>query len=251
METISCITPTGDRPLAIFLQCRWMKQQSVQPTQWIIVDDGIAPSCGAGNYLIPSYAQYIRREPKADDPKHTLGANVRESLPRITGSKILIIEDDEYYAPTYIEEMSKRLNEHELVGIGRSRYYNLPHSRYFRDTNFWHASLAQTAFRSSFLEKIKHLFDDEIYIDVRIWETENNSRFNFSGKERKTDKGNGIIFDDGEDNPLYVGIKGLPGRPGMGIGHTHCQSFAYDEGRNQLKKWIPDNYESYLGFIGK
>ena len=33
------------------------------------------------------------------------------------GDKIIIIEDDDYYAPTYIEEMSTRLVHHEVVGI--------------------------------------------------------------------------------------------------------------------------------------
>jgi len=248
-ETVTCITPTGDRPLAFSLCKKWLANQTVPATQWIIVDDG-KTSLQEQGVSFPSYAEYVRREPRSDDPKHTLGRNIKEAMPRIVGSKILIIEDDEYYAPTYIEEMCNRLNNHGIVGIGKSRYYNIPNASYMRDNNMWHASLAQTAFRRDIFDSCRYLFDDEIYIDVRIWETENYSRFRFDGKERVTDRGSGIIFDDGDDRPIYCGIKGLPGRPGMGIGHQHSAGFYPDPERQMLKKWIPDNYDAYLRLMG-
>ncbi len=245
-EKITLITPTGDRPLAFDLSVKWITQQTQRIDQWVIVDDGKNPM---PNGNLRGF-DYVRRDPLPDDPLHTLGRNIQAALPFVTGTKILMIEDDEYYAPTYIEEMSRRLDQYQIVGIGRARYYNLQYQKWYRDENFWHASLAQTGFRVEFFDRIKHLFDDEIYIDVRIWETENLSRFSFVGKERITDRGNGIVFDDGDDNPLYCGIKGLPGRKGMGIGHTDFAGLHPDSGNQMLKKWIPEDYKEYLKLIG-
>jgi hypothetical protein len=247
-EKITLITPTGDRPLAFGLCCDWIFHQTKQPDQWIVVDDG--REIMDAYYRGAKWMNYVRRDPRPDDPAHTLGRNIQAALPFVTGTKILMIEDDEYYAPTYIEEMARRLDQYQIVGIGRARYYNLQYQKWYRDENFWHASLAQTGFKVEFFDRIKHLFDDEIYIDVRIWETENLSRFSFGGKERVTDRGNGIVFDDGDDNPLYCGIKGLPGRKGMGIGHTDFPGLHPDPGNQMLKKWIPKDHEEYIKLIG-
>ncbi|GAH51904.1 unnamed protein product, partial [marine sediment metagenome] len=194
METLTLITPTGDRPLAFALCQNWIRKQTLQPDQWIVVDDGKVP--------LKSYVpmQYVRREPQPDDPKHTLILNLKTAMPLIKGDKIMIIEDDEYYAPEYIEEMALRLSQHEVVGIGKSKYYHLPLGSYFRIGNMTHASLAQTAFRSSFLPEFKELLrKSNVYLDFNIWKKANEG-------------GCGFIFVDSDKNPLYLGIKSLPGR---------------------------------------
>jgi hypothetical protein len=110
--------------------------QTRKPDQWIVVDDGNiphAPACAC---------DYIRRQPQPDDPRHTMIINMKAAIPHITGDFVLIMEDDEYYAPRYIEEMAKRLQEFEIVGIGRSKYYHVPARRCLRHDNLGHASLA-------------------------------------------------------------------------------------------------------------
>src|SRR5687768_6841694 len=44
LPVITVITPTADRPAAWPLAERWMARQTVQPDQWIVADDGIAPA---------------------------------------------------------------------------------------------------------------------------------------------------------------------------------------------------------------
>ena len=237
-ELITLITPTGDRPLAFALCQSWMRKQTTQSYQWIVVDDGKIP--------MKPYAlmNYIRREPQADDPQCTLILNLMTALPLIKGNKIMIIEDDEYYAPKYVAEMATRLNQHEVVGIGNTKYYHLFSRRHYRHGNIDNASLAQTVFRDSFLLEFKEILNTNIgvaRIDKRIWEKTR-------GDDRK------FIFIDDDNDSLYVGIKGLPGRPGI-IGHDpksspyHRRHSRTDISHKVLAQWIPEDYGIYVDII--
>jgi len=228
---ITAITPTGDRPLAFRLCQQWMANQTRRPDQWIVVDDGKVP-------LTPTHAMtYIRREPQPDDPQHTLNLNLMAALPLITGDKILIIEDDEYYAPGYVEEMARRLDQAEVVGICRSKYYHVPTGGYSTIGNTTHASLAETAFQASFLPEIKEILSgsSDPYVDMRIWQK--------AGPR-------GSVFVD-NDKPLYLGIKGLPGRGGIGQGHNPAiyGNRKDPADRAVLKKWVPGDDQVYLDIV--
>ncbi len=235
---ISVITPTGDRPLAFGLLRRWMEAQARRPDQWIIVDDGQEPM-RPGDW--PDWATYLRREPQPDDPMHTLSANLARALPWITGEKIVVCEDDEYYAPGYIEEMARRLDQAEVVGVCENRYYHLPTGGYCTHSNRTHASLAQTAFRaSSFAAEFADLLraESEDFLDIRLW-------------RRIEGTGRGLLFTDHE-RPLYVGIKGLPGRPGIGIGHDGTRYVTYDTpDRAELRRLIGADAEIYAAIAGE
>jgi len=226
---ITAVTPTGDRPLAFALCRRWMKHQVLKADQWVVVDDGIKPLTKTKSF------DYIRREPKKSDPQFTLIENLKCALPHIKGDKILIMEDDEYYSPYYIQVMSKHLSRHEVVGIGNSKYYHLPSGGNFTIGNMRHASLAETGFRRSFLPKFKGLLSQgNVYIDTLLWRA-----------------ANGFIFTDSDKNPLYLGIKGLPGRRGIGRGHdlSLYKKYPPDTSRLKLKKWVPEDYRIYMDII--
>lgn len=234
METLTLITPTGDRPLAFALCQNWVRKQTLQPDQWIVVDDGKIP--------IEPYVsmEYMRREPQPSDPQFTLLLNLKTALPLIKGDKIIIIEDDEYYAPKYVATMVTKLDGHEIVGIGNSKYYHLFSGGYFIVNNTTHASFAEMAFRSSFLPEFQKYLSGDLYLDKKIW--------------KNIDRKRGFIFfDDG--NPLYVGMKGMPGRHGIGgghdINHKIYQHNTHDISRNILKQWIPDidNYNIYMDIV--
>lgn len=238
MEGVTLITPTGDRHLAFVLCQKWMKNQTLQPDQWIVIDDGKKP-------LKPTVQMdYVRREPQSNDPKYTLIENLKVAVPRIKYNKIIIIEDDEYYAPKYVETIAGKLNTHEIVGIGNSKYYHLPSGGNFMIGNGRHASLAQTAFRRSFLPEFKELLKiSNDFLDMQLW-------------KRVKGSGRGFIFFDGII-PLYVGIKGLPGRPGIGVGHNpdskFYRQFSRDTSRKILKQWIynKDDYNTYMNIINE
>jgi hypothetical protein len=207
-----------------------MKHQTVKPDQWIVVDDGKIP-------LTPTYAmQYVRREPRPEDPNNTMVLNMRTALPLITGDKVLIIEDDEYYAPGYVAALSSQLDQHEVAGIGMSRYYHLPSGGNFIIGNMHHASLAQTGFRKSFIPRVRKILDmDKSYVDFYIWD---------QARQMNT----GGIFTDAA-NPLYVGMKGLPGRAGIGRGHDPRIYRFQDPDRKVIRQWAPRDYQVYLDVI--
>jgi hypothetical protein len=183
---ITVITPTGDRPLAFALCQKWMAAQTRQPDQWIVIDDGKVPA-------VPTMPmQYIRREPKKSDPKFTLGVNLKKALPLVTGDRIMIFEDDDYYAPQYIETMNRMLMEHVIAGITNAKYYHLPTGGYYQNHNTKHASFAQTAFRSSILPAVKEIVDEcqTPFIDIDLW-----AKFGEQGK----------LFAD-TDRPLFTSM---------------------------------------------
>jgi hypothetical protein len=223
-----------------------MKNQTLRPKQWIVVDDGKIPMDVS---ILPSFAKYIRREPL--ESGNTMIQNMREGLKYVEGKKIIIWEDDEYYASRYIEVMSKKLDEYELVGIGRSKYYYLPGSTYHIHSNMGHASLAQTAFRDTFLPEVLSVLSGNVFLDTRIWNIVNEGFVNLKEtglKERVSKDKRALLFDDGADC-LYVGMKGLPGRAGAGSGHKGIGD--YDPERKKLKELIPvlEDYNTYCNIF--
>ena len=255
---ITAITPTGDRKLAFLLCQKWMMQQTVPIDQWIVVDDGVAPQP-----QILRTMQYVRRGPgpsmrrahwqtskmlQSKTPKTgwvSIYENLRAAADLVEGDKILFIEDDEYYAPNYVEEMAKRLDEHELVGIKHSRYYHLPTGGYRMFLSQAHASLAQTAFRSSFLPTFKEFMGMDHcaeFLDVRLWTQVRSIRAQTIGKLKTNCRGH-LFFDE---TPLYVGMKGMPGRAGYGVGHKPHTYVTHDKDRNLLRQWIPQDHGIYL-----
>jgi predicted SAM-dependent methyltransferase len=253
--SVTVITLTGDRPDAFALCRRWMENQTVPPDQWIVIDDGKDPLS-----VIPAQAgiqnvDYIRRVPLPTDPKHTMIINMKEAVKHVTGDVILIMEDDEYYAPKYIETMLSKLEKFGVVGIGRSKYYHLPSGKYLKDCNMDNASLAQVGFRKSFLPEFTELLAGDQYVDMRIWKHVGDTKtLRWNDTDRSPDRkinGRGYIFDDGE-NHLYVGMKGLPGRAGICWGHkgehTHYKLQDTPD-RKILKSWVGDDAGYYLQVI--
>lgn len=219
---LTLITPTGERPDAFALCERWMARQTYrQPYQWIVVDDGSVPTpvtCGQ---------QYIRRSPQRG---HTLTANLRAALPQANGRKVLIIEDDEYYAPDYLERMSSWLNDDALVGAGYARYYWPRLARYREFPGHAHASLCRTGFRREMIGTVTECCQtSDPTIDLRLWSrVEGRRHF--------------------PDRPLVIGMKQMPGRKSGGGDPSSGRD---DSGLATLRHWVGDDVESYRRFLPK
>jgi hypothetical protein len=224
---ITAITPTGDRPLALALCQRWVSQQTRPPDQWLVIDDGVYP---AEPYVS---MEYVRRERRPEDPPLTLIANLRAALPLIRGDMIVILEDDEYYAPGYLAAFAAQLTSHEVVGIRCSKYYHLPTGRWANIGNHKHASLAQTGFRSSFLPSFAKALAGDTYLDIRLWRAIGSR---------------GFLFGD-ERGSLYLGIKGLPGRPGIGMGHNPKMYRCTDPHRSILRQYTGADSQIYFDIL--
>jgi hypothetical protein len=231
-DRVTAITPTGDRLLAFRMCQKWMEQQVRRPDQWIVVDDGKVAMRN-----VPEWATYVRREPKQSDPQHTLNTNLQTAIPYIIGDKILVIEDDEYYAPDYVKTLAAKMDVHEVVGIMMAKYYHLPTGGYSQLANTTHASLAETGFRNTFIPELEELVKDNgaTYLDLRLWQ-----------KAMSQDRG--YLFQD-KDTSLYLGIKGLPGRPGIGMGHNIATYKTFDHNRSTLKKLTHGDSKVYVDVI--
>lgn len=197
---ISVITPTGGRSLAFELCELCMSKQTIQPYEWIVVDDYIVPTqCTMGQKV-------IRRQPFWKTGQMTLQKNLLEALKVVTGDIIFIIEDDDWYSPNYIENMVKKIetlsegkpigNSSLLIGEGVSLYYNIRNYTYYYFNNMSYSSLFQTAFTKDLIPQINNLlikYIDHLYFDGCLWKDLENC--------------NKIVFLT--KSPWSMGIKGL------------------------------------------
>lgn len=215
---LSLITPTSDRPLAFALCERWMARQTYRgPMEWIVADDGIAPAPCA-------IAQIHLRRPNNPDPRASFCGNLVAALEHATGDKILFIEDDDWYARDYLEFACGLLDEAEIAGEGNARYYHVPTRRWQTCGNRDHASLCQTGIRRDLVAPLLELARraDTTFIDLRLWSELS------AGLHR-------ILLPES----LHAcGMKGLPGRGGIGIGHRPEPDLPVDLDGRQLAAWI-------------
>jgi glycosyltransferase involved in cell wall biosynthesis len=169
---ITVITCTGDRPEAFNLLCKWMDRQTIKPKQWIVIDDGKAP------IIERKDMQYIRRIPSNKDPSHTLCINMMLALKEVLCDKIIIMEDDDWYSPTYIDYMSNLLDKADLVGFGNLIFYYPKTSKYMEKGTVKQPALGQTAFRKIIVPIIENICDNftkdynlcgKGLIDSKLW----------------------------------------------------------------------------------
>jgi hypothetical protein len=193
-STVTLVTPTGDRTDSFALCREMMSSQTVVPYQWIVVDDGKNPLPAE----LRRGVHYIRREPARSDPSHTLGANMQAALPFVRTEYVIIIEDDDWYHPQYVEKMLRLLGKAHLVGFGMAIYYNFEYRRAKFHRNLTHCSFANTAFNRRVIPYIlRNCVGLAAHLDLHLWR-------HFSGSKR--------ISPIDKDFPLTVGVKGVPGR---------------------------------------
>ena len=235
---VTLITPTGDRHAA-FKQAEhyFSKQTWDGPVQWIVVDDGATPTptsnLSAQQYIKVPSADQLGCCP-GDRKAESLTGNVLTALEHVQFDKIIIWEDDDYYSPDYISQQVLRLNRFELVGEGCAHYYNVYERMYRVNRNTKHASFCQTALRASAIHALytSCLKRTSAFIDGRLW----------------TKALNKFVF---QDTRHVIGIKGMPGRTGVGMGHRPKKGakvragFKDDKLLAVLKQWLPTEYVDF------
>lgn len=222
---LTLITPTGDRPEAFALCERWMTNQIIdEPIKWIVVDDGFEET--KINYSGEIEIQYERLPPLKDN---TQTRNLLHAMESVSlDDKVVVIEDDDYYGPNWLTTISEKLDTFDLAGEGHSIYWNVPHRRFTECKNTGHASLCSTGLtRSAIPFFIQLCKARKTGIDMTMWRQ-------FGGPKE--------VFISRN----VIGIKGLPGRKGLGAGHTEkFLRFADPEGKNLLH-WIGKDAEVYI-----
>jgi hypothetical protein len=237
---VTLITPTGDRPEAFELTRKWISDQTVEPDQWIVVDDGFTPL----PLHLRAGVDYIRRSPTKGEGC-TLNANLTTALPHIKGRKIFIIEDDDWYGPNYIKTMLGYLETYDLVGEGNARYFNLCSMKGQKVNNEVNISLCQTGFDISLLPTFKECIPGDPFIDIRFWRTVLDNKY--------------IFFDSDDKLHLHCSMKGLKGRRGIAMGHNPNDPFfnrktihSQTNGLQLLISWVGrENAKIYMAHLGK
>lgn len=218
---ITLITPTKNRPVPFSLLERWIRRQTYKgPLQWIVVNDGVMP------YTYRMDQDIVVRKQRPGEG-HSLPENLLAALPHVKGQSVFIVEDDDWYAPTFLEESLALLKKgNALVGLKPSRHYNL-HTTRFRTFQLEHCNLGSTAFSAELLAEFKTVCRTRsdagsFGVDTLLWKTA-------AKKAWRENISNAV---------QHVGLKGLPGEPGLGMGHKMNYGTLDDPDMPVLRQWI-------------
>lgn len=230
---LTVITPTGGRPEAFSLCQKYMARQAWRgPLQWIIVSD-VEKISG----LTIEWADIKLIYPDRWTGTNSLARNILAALPYVKYDRVVWVEDDDHYSSSHLFTLAEQLVSYGIVGNPVSRYYHIPSRRYRIMANNGCASLCQTGIRSEFIPLLKRVCQSTEFIDFRLW-----SEFRSMRK--------GISFFS-PDNTC-VGIKGLPGRRGIGVGHRpdeYVAQWVDDLNLTILRSWIGSDFENYREFM--
>lgn len=222
LQMITLITPTSDRPKAFRLCEQWMSRQTVQFDRWIVADGGKKPA-------VPTMGQVHLRVPWQEQGNVSLACNLTEALNEIERGGVsdsdifLIIEDDDYYRTKHIETAVSHLTCSHLAGARWMYYYNLK-VRGWRIIENSCSALCNTSFRGAALPALrsaiaKALELDTYHIDRFFWQTK--------GLQKSL-----------HNQITVIGMKSLPGRKGIGIGHKTRANWHSDPFAEKLIDWI-------------
>ena len=178
---IAALTCTFGRPEAFALCQEYMKRQSRQPDEWMVLD-GPEPMAEKVKYARTALAEY---------------------------DAVAFIEDDDFYAPDWLEWCERQLERgFDIVGEGMAFYYHVGRRWWSSCENRRHASLCSTAIRTSLLEPMVNCIDalNNPFFDTRIWRVDCRKYLALPGVAP------GHIR-------RVVGIKGMPGTKGYSAEH--------------------------------
>lgn len=218
---ITLLTPTGDRQHCLLLLQKYLSNQNYSgPMRWVIVDDGVKPSFVKN---VTGTLEIIRPDWCWRDVGNTQAVNMLLLLAQVAGdSPVLVIEDDDVYLPNHIQNIVDELENATLVGEEVTCYYNAATRRHRTSTSGRHSSLASVGVRGEAVKALQAVCEaNKTGIDVTLWR-----EFKGTKKLLKTQN--------------VIGIKGMPGRAGIGIGHR--KSFGTTDFNNQLVEWIGEDY---------
>lgn len=203
------------------------KQTYDGKVKWLIVDDGEIEqktTFQRNNWELQTIRPSHRWKQGANTQQKNLIAGLKEVS---HNDKLVIIEDDDYYSPEYLENVNKWLDDCNLVGESAARYYNVKSKKYRQLSNFFHASLCSTGMKSSAIDYFKAVcLTNNHLIDMTLWKKYDGSKRLYRSN-------------------LVVGLKGMVGRAGIGVGHKNDFIGDIDKDGSVLKKWLNDDVSLY------
>lgn len=225
---LTLLTATGARPEAWEICERLMMRQTYSgPVHWIVVDDGLDPQ--PVTFQRDGWTlEVLRPQPYWQPGQNTQARNLLAGLARVQrDARLVVIEDDDWYGLGWLDKVNAELVNAELVGEYRAKYYNVATKRARQLNNTQHASLCSTAMRGAAIDTFRWACDrNPKFIDLELWR-KHRSRHLFGGHR-------------------VVGIKGMPGRGGIGMGHAKDFNGDPDPNGAILRAWIGDDADLYL-----
>ncbi len=228
---LTALTCTCDRHEAFALCELWISRQTRQPDEWVVLDDGEIPVvCSAGQRYVrcPQFrgnGSMIRK----------LEMALRDGV--VTGDGVVVVEDDDWYAPDWLKSCVTWLALADLAGESRALYYNVAARWYYEHANLDYASFCSTAFTralfATVLRECKNI--DDPLIDMRIWKAWHGTKFLSDPKK--------------QGRRQTVGIKAMPGLVGYGYGHRPTDKIETpDPMLAKLRSLIGDDADRYAPF---
>ena len=172
---ISILTPTQNRREVFKLCEMWMQNQTFSdPVQWIIVDDG------EEKIDMPKVKNWhidiINRKPS---PDNSHADNLLAGLEALRYNKVVMLEDDDYNSPNYLQLCSDKLDNCDIVGPDNIVKYSIKHRCYTKKAygpSVGTGIMAGTAFKGykavEYLQKICNEADPKNYnqlLDQKFW----------------------------------------------------------------------------------
>ena len=197
----------------------------------MIVDDGIEPL--QINPSIPFTVIHPENKWRLGD--NTQKRNMLIAMNECKGDIIAVIEDDDWYGPDYLSTMIDHLSHgFAVVGLSNVPYYNIMYKKYKNLKNGSFSPMGMTVFKRSAINTLRAILSTyDNRFDVRFWKTLTVPR--------------NLISPIVNKKPIAVGIKGVPGRPGLGIGHN-CSDPGWQNDlatMSTLETWIGADSEEY------
>jgi len=202
-------------------------QDYTGPVRWVVVDDG--PDAQPVAFQRAGWAvEVVRPAPVWEPGQNTQARNLLAGLAVIEpDARVVLIEDDDWYAPQWLRTVGAALADAELVGESRARYYNASLRLGRQLSNATHSSLCSTAVRGAALHDLADICRRAPkFIDLELWRRPRR-RHLFEGHR-------------------VVGIKGLPGRGGIGMGHREDFKGQADPSGALLRTWVGADARYYL-----
>lgn len=157
------------------------------------------------------------------------------ALEQAHGDVIIVMEHDDWYRPNHIETCLRELQGYAATGSAWQRYYNVT-QRCWRVMRNVGSALCNTAFTAHLMPAMRSACEhareqNKIGIDRMFWDSVGDSQKNITEAE------------------TVVGIKGLPGRTGLGLGHKPdlCSTHGWTSDQHAVKaaEWLGDDVARY------
>lgn len=229
---VTVITPTADQPTGIALLERYMARQTVRPDAWIVADDGDVPAT-----LTMGQTHIVRR--RDAEGGASLAGNMLAALGRVSGDVVIMMEHDDWYSADHIETCLRELQGYAATGSIWQRYYNVD-QRCWKVMRNIGSALCNTAFTAARIPAMRAACEQarvrgQIGVDRLFWESLPDDQKNIT------------------DTCTVIGIKGLPGRKGLGLGHKPdlpLRGWTLDSHGAKAREWLGADAARYAEVCG-